>query len=401
MKKIMIVGAGIEHMIAIRQAKEMGYKTFVIDGNPQAPGFAIADEHAVVSTYDYLNAFKQGHGRGVNGVMTVASDVPYTVAMVSKLLGLRGISPRTAWILSNKLNMKQVLKRNNVPVPDFMEINAVDDIERFMAVYSEAVVKPVDSRGARGVQKIFVGMDYGKALYVAEKNSPTGKAMIEQYIEGPQLSVEGFMVAGYLQLPAIFDRNYEHLHRFHPYIVENGGEMPSKYDYEEIRIVTQNAALTVGLTTGPIKGDLVLEPNRIKTLNPIVKVIEIAGRMSGGWFGTVAVPYATGVNLVKNNIKWVMEGNMERADWLRTENRGAAIRFAFPDEGKVLSVKGYSEVTKDPSCLYAGMFTKRGGQVSAIENHPARPAVVVAGGKDREEAKANAERLIGMIKIKT
>jgi biotin carboxylase len=396
MKKIMIVGAGIEHMIAIRQAKEMGYKTFVIDGNREAPGFAIADEGAVVSTYDYLNAFKQAHGRGVNGVMTVASDVPYTVAMVSKLLGLRGISPRTAWILSNKLNMKQALKRKDIPMPDFMEINELDDIRRFMSFYSEAVVKPVDSRGARGVQKIFVGMDYGKAWGDAVRHSPTGKAMIEAYLEGPQLSVEGFMLVGHLQLPAIFDRNYEHLHRFHPYVVENGGEMPSEYMIWRDRIcsVTQNAALAVGLTTGPIKGDLVLNESN-------VKVIEIAGRMSGGWFGTVAVPYSTGVNLVKNNIEWVMEGNMEPASWYPTKDLGAAIRFAFPEEGKVLSVRGYNEVTKDPSCLYAGIFTKRGGQVSAIENHPARPAVVVAGGKDREEAKANAERLIGMIKIKT
>lgn len=392
MKKLMIVGAGEEQRIAIREAQTMGYRVFAIDGDKDAPGFEDADEYAVVSTYDYENAFKAAYKAKIDGVMTVAADVPYTVAYVAKLMGLRGIDLRTAWILADKLAMK-VLMINFTPTSTI--VFNENDVVKFVCDYGDSVIKPVDSRGARGVQRVFIGMDYKRLLLEAKKHSPTGRVMIEKYIEGHQLSVEGFMLAGMIMLPAIFDRNYEYLNRFHPFIVENGGEMPSEHDEKEIYEVMQRAANVIGLRTGPIKGDLVIDKKGR------VWVIEIAGRMSGGWFGTVAAEYSTGVHFVRNNIKWAMEGNAEWENWEPTDKFGAAIRFAFPEPGRVINVTGFNKVQEDKDCLYARCFVKAGDKINPIENHPGRPVVVVAKGKNREDAKKNAERLIAKIRIKT
>lgn len=393
MKKLMIVGAGEEQRIAIREAQTMGYRVFAIDGDKNAPGFEDADEYAVISTYDYESAFKAACRAKIDGVMTVAADVPYTVAYVAKLMGLRGIDLRTAWILTDKLRMKAYM--GEVLTPPNAEVFSENDVGKFVYTYSDSVIKPVDSRGARGVQRVFVGMDYKRLILEAKKHSPTGRVMIERYIEGHQLSVEGFMLAGMIMLPAIFDRNYEYLNRFHPFIVENGGEMPSEHDEKEIYEAMQRAANMVGLRTGPVKGDLVID----KKGN--IWVIEIAGRMSGGWFGTVAAEYSTGVHFVRNNIKWAMEGNAEWENWEPTDKFGAAIRFAFPEPGRVVSVTGLNKVQEDKDCLYARCFVKTGDKINPIENHPGRPAVVVAKGKNRDDAKKNAERLIARIRIKT
>ena len=172
MKTIMIVGAGEEHRIGINMAKSMGYATFVIDGNPNAPGFQDADDHAVVSTYDYKKALDIVNGVGIDGVMTLASDVPYTVAYVAHHLGLKGIPMESAMMLSDKLAMKDAMHKWGVPMPLYERVGVPEQIRDMLVQVGCVVVKPVDSRGARGVQRLTKGMDWEKAFYAAENYSP-------------------------------------------------------------------------------------------------------------------------------------------------------------------------------------------------------------------------------------
>ena len=51
--------------------------------------------------------------------------------------------------------------------------------------------------------------------------------MIEKYIEGPQLSTESIIINGKCYTIGFSDRNYEYLNKFSPYIIENGGDLPS------------------------------------------------------------------------------------------------------------------------------------------------------------------------------
>lgn len=396
--KIMIVGAGEEHRIGIHEAKSMGLETFVIDGNPEAPGFQDADDHAVVSTYDFREALRVAKEKGIDGVMTLASDVPYTVAYVAEGLGLPGITLDAAHLLSDKMRMKRRMSENMVPMPKFrLAKNFMTDFHS-ISHYPQLVVKPCDSRGARGVQlfnRRFLTSQaiYDKAIEIAKRYSPTGRAMIEEYLPGSQLSVEGFMIGGGAFIPAIFDRNYDRLDEFAPFMVEDGGEMPSKYamQYKDnVEAVMGVAARSVGLMNGVVKGDLVIHEG-------VVKVIEIAGRLSGGWFATVATPYSTGINLVRNVINWSL-GESIKLDNFQI-GLGAAIRFAFPKPGIVKSISGFEDVKRDKECLYTRLFVKEGDTIGPIMDHPGRPAVVVASGVDREDAVLNAKRLIDMIKI--
>jgi biotin carboxylase len=221
---------------------------------------------------------------------------------------------------------------------------------------------------------------------------------MEQYLKGPQLSVEGFMIDGYCYLPAIFDRNYPYLNRFAPFMIEDGGQMPSKYSIvykDECERVMTLAARSVGLYDGIVKGDLVIHEG-------LVKVIEIAGRMSGGWFGTVATPESTGVNLVKKLIRWSLGEKIEPKDMQPTiQDRHAAIRFAFPKPGIVKKLTGVLTTQKDKYCLYSRVFVRKGDEIKPTQAHPDRPAVVVAWGEERHSAILNAERLINKIRIET
>ena len=112
---LLIIGAGIEQVYAYKLARKMGYKVIGTDGNPHAPAFTFADYKLHASTrnhIDTLNAVKNLHlYKSIRGVVTVANDVPYTVAYVANYLGLPSISLETASLSIDKLKMKNSFKR--------------------------------------------------------------------------------------------------------------------------------------------------------------------------------------------------------------------------------------------------------------------------------------------------
>jgi biotin carboxylase len=399
MKTLMIIGAAEEHCIGIRTAQKLGHRVFAIDGNPSAVGLQVAEASAVVSTYDAEKALAAAEvhiagGGQIDGVMTLASDVPFTVAYVAEKLGLPGIGIESALLASEKMLMKDKFLQHEVPMPAYREAKCLEDLIAFTLEYGlPVVVKPVDSRGARGVQLIQTQPELDASYEIAKVYSPTGRVMIESYLPGPQLSTEGFMIEGVAYVPSILDRNYERLEIYAPFIVEDGGEMPSIYSSvyrDEIHAIMQQAAQALGIRTGVIKGDLVIHEGQIK-------VIELAARMSGGFFGTVAAPVSNGVDLVATNIRIALGEEIPISELQPKHHQGGAIRFAFPPVGKIKSIHGLNEVCKDPACRYTHVFANPGDVIAPITNHPSRPAVVVAAGSDTAEAADNAKRLIEML----
>lgn len=163
MKKLMILGASILQLPAIKKAQELGYQVVVVDMNPDAIGFkeeGISKE--VISTIDIPLVAEAAKRHKINGIMTLASDMPMrTVATVAKEMNLVGISEETALWATNKAKMREVLKKDNVPVPMFFEVD--NEKECLDAVYQvkeagyKCIIKPVDNSGSEeekiGAQK--------------------------------------------------------------------------------------------------------------------------------------------------------------------------------------------------------------------------------------------------------
>ena len=123
-KKIMILGASILQLPAIQKAKEMGLEVVAVDMNPNAIGFSepgIIKE--VISTVDIPAVVECAKKYSIDGVMTLASDMPIrTVAAVAKVLGLIGVSEETALKATNKAVMREALQKGNVPIPKFFKV---------------------------------------------------------------------------------------------------------------------------------------------------------------------------------------------------------------------------------------------------------------------------------------
>jgi len=402
-RTILIVSGGAEALPGIRLAKRMGLHVVVSDGSPEAPGLAEADDRLIASTYDVLATVEAASEysravRPLDGVICVAADVPVTVASVAEALGLPGISVESARLAADKMAMKQRFVERGIAVPWFQEIGGAAELRAAVADRGlPLVIKPVDSRGARGVLRLVAGVDLDWAFGHAREWSPTGRVMVEEYLTGPQLSTESLLLDGVGHTPGFTDRNYEYLDRFSPWIIENGGHQPSVLSDDAQKAVADlavRAGLALGISTGIVKGDMVLTPS-----GP--KVIEVAARLSGGWFSTDQIPLATGVDLVGAAIR-VALGDPVAAEYLAPAfHHGVAIRYFFPQPGRVRAITGADRFRKVPWVHRMGFAVGVGDVVEDPTNHTRRAGFVITSGATRDEAVGRAMEVVNTVRIET
>ncbi len=399
MRTLWLVGGGAEAVPGIQKAKAMGLHVVVSDGNPDAPGLALANDRVVVSTYDVRGTVAAAHRyhrqvRPVDGVLCVASDVPLTVAEVAAELALPGIPVESARLASDKLAMKEHFSARGIPIPWFQAVKTPAEVRTAARARGyPLVVKPVDSRGARGVVRLTESVDPGWAYQQAAAHSRAGRVMVEEYLSGPQISTESILIEGVGVTPGFSDRNYEFLDRFFPYFIENGGEQPSRLsqaDRERVSRLAEEAGRVIGVQTGVVKGDLVLTPE-----GP--KVIEVATRLSGGWFCTDQIPLATGVDLVGAAIRLAL-GDPVSPEELRPEpRRGVAIRYFFPPAGVVETIDGVEKAQALPYVHRVGVFVRKGDRLDDPTNHTQRAGFVITTGETREEAVERAVHVVNNV----
>lgn len=402
-RTIWFVSGGIEAVSGIRLARQMGLHVVVSDMNPEAPGLAAADDRVIADTYDAEASVQaavdyQRRVRPIDGVLCLAADVPLTVARVAAALGLPGISVESARLAMDKLAMKERFAKDGVAIPWFHQITSAAELR---AVVREQVrllvLKPVDSRGARGVLRLLPHVDLDWAYGFSHSFSPTGRVMVEAYLDGPQVSTETIMLDGVAHTPGFSDRNYEFLDRYAPHIIENGGDLPSclpLQDQEAVRALVQQAALSLGVRNGVVKGDIVVSGG-----NPYV--IELATRLSGGYFCSHEIPLNTGVDFVGQAIRLALGETIDPADLSPRFQRAISQRYIFPRPGRVTAVAAVDAVANRPGIELCEVRVAVGQIIGPVLSHPARAGVVIASGESRAEAASRAIRAVNDLVVTT
>ena len=400
---LLFVGGGIETVPGVNLARSMGLRVLVSDRNPQAPCMALADGALIADTYDGPATSEAARvwcsqNGPLHGVICLATDVPHTVARVAADFGLPGISPQSAALAVDKLAMKQRFAQRGVAIPFFEALSDEQHLHRLIAERGlPLVIKPVDSRGARGVLRLTETVDPNWAFDYARSFSPSGRVMLEQYLAGPQLSSESLVIDGQVYTPGISDRNYALLETYAPFFIEDGGDLPSYLDDEiidQVRQLVARAATALEIRDGVVKGDIVVSEGK-------PYIIEVATRLSGGYFCSHSIPMNTGVELVRHAISRALGRVVDPNDLKPRYQRHVCQRYLFPKSGRVVAVEGEQEARSDPRLAYLEIRVKAGDEVAGIENHPCRAGVLMTTGNSREEAREAAEKAVSRIHIIT
>ena len=136
--------------------------------------------------------------------------------------------------------MKDLFKKHALPIPWYEEIYSSKQLKSLTKERGfPLVIKPVDSRGSRGVLLLTKDIDLEWAYSISKDYSPSNRVMVEQFLEGPQVSTESIVIDSNVTTIGFSDRNYEKLEKFAPHIVEDGGDLPSSLPQEVQRASKQ------------------------------------------------------------------------------------------------------------------------------------------------------------------
>lgn len=399
MKTILFVGAGRHQRRAILRAKELGLRVAAVDRNPDAPGLAEADIAKVVDFADAEAVLKTTARIKIDGVMTVSADraVP-VVAAVAEARGLPGIGVETAHLMTNKIAMRRQLADAGVPQPRFAALRTISETRRAAdEVGFPSVLKPADSGGQRGIFRVESLDDIHAHLHEAVGASPTGEAILEEFVDG--IEMNGIVIArdgesipltlsDRLRPPGVgFGVGWIHVYPATTY----GSQL------EESERVAVHTVHALGLRTG------IAFPQLIAASGGRVIVVECAARIPGGQMADL-VRFATGVDLVEVQIRMALGEELPDELVLPKFKQPLAIRFLTAEPGplptgRVKQIGPLDKVLAFPGVVQADVYLQVGETIRPVRVDGDRRGYVIATADTNLEALERAEAAARLLDV--
>ncbi len=398
MRKLIILGAGVMQGPAIKAAKEAGFETIVVDADASAPCASLADRFERIDLKDKegmeaLARSLQADG-GLSGIMTAGTDFSATVAWVAERIGLPGIPYETALNASDKERMRECFKRAGVPSPAFTSLSAEPDEGWTPPFPFPVVVKPVDNMGARGCRRAETMPELREAAREALPFSRSNRIIIEEYMEGPEFSIDAIVYKGEITITGLADRHIV----FPPYFIEMGHTMPSclpDMEAEALLAVFKAGVRALGLADagniGAAKGDIKLTPS-----GPMIG--EIAARLSGGYMSGWTYPYSSDVNLIRAAVEIAGGGALPSLSAARDWTSAERAFISIP--GVIRAVIGADAARAVPGVRDLFLRVKAGDAVCFPVNNVSKAGNVISAAPTRDEAIHAAETAVHAVLIR-
>ena len=296
MKKLAIIGASYLQLPLAKKAKEMGLEVHCFAWEEGAICKPLVDYFYPISTVDKEKILEVCQMQHIDGICTIASDVAApTVAYVANEMGLIGNSYESAVKANNKYLMRNAFVAAGVPCPQYKMVISIEKALRERWTYP-LIVKPSDRSGSLGVTKVQTTTELSPAIEKAIGVSFKKQAMVEEFIDGREISVECISFQGNHYPLQITDKVTTEA----PHFVELEHHQPSTLSpemFEKIYGITKRALNALGITNGASHSEYKI------TKDGRIAVMEIGGRMGGDFIGSDLVRLSTGYDFVKGVIE--------------------------------------------------------------------------------------------------
>ena len=301
MKTLAIIGASYLQRPLVEKAKAMGLRTICFAWAEGAVCKDIVDVFYPISIVEKEQILTLCQQEQIEGICTIASDVAApTVAYVAEQMGLVGNSYEASLCANNKWLMRQAFAVANVPCPQFECVDVKNlhhrlrEIENTMSL--PLIVKPSDRSGSLAVNKVEAWEDLKVAVELSQSVSFCHEAMVEEYIEGQEISVEFISYQGKHYPLQITDK----VTTGAPHFVELEHHQPSSLSadmYQQIYAITNRALDALGVTNGASHSEYKI------TDDGRIVIMEVGARMGGDFIGSDLVQLSTGYDFVRGVIE--------------------------------------------------------------------------------------------------
>lgn len=375
---IHILGGGPWQVPTVRLAKALGYRVLVTDMYADRPAYAIADIHAVVDITDQAATLEIARLHQIDGVLCDTTDVGVpTAAYVAEQLGLPGLGHATALNCTNKGRMRQRTDEAGLTVPRYRLITSASELDVVAAALGyPVVVKPADNQSGRGVNRASNRDGLAAAYALAREFSRAGEVVIESCVEGIEIIVDGFVVAGDARILGLaYKTPYADALTISSRIHYPGGPPPS--NFARIRATTSSALSALGLCNGVFHAEFIL------TGDDVVP-IDIAARGGGVKIYSHVVPHVSGIDVNTAMIRWAMgeSTNIEPPAIAKAAN----IEFIRMPDGELSQIIGAEAASAIPGVAAVHFNVHAGDRIGPLGYKDHRPGYVVALADTAAEA---------------
>jgi len=287
MKKLAIIGASYLQNPLIEKANQRGMETHVFAYKDDAIGEKTAFCFYPISIIEKDAILEKCQEIGIDGICTIASDLAVvTVNYVAEKMGLIGNSIETTMKSTNKHHMRQCFFENNDPSPKSYKVQSSKDLSEARLAFP-MIVKPLDRSGSRGITKVYSFSELEDAICHALDQGFEKSALVEEFAEGDEYSIEYVSWQGIHHFLAI-TKKYT---TGSPHFIETGHVEPALLSAEieeKIKLTVSHALTGLGIRYGASHSEVKI------TKDGTIKIIEIGGRMGGDFIGSSLVELSTG-----------------------------------------------------------------------------------------------------------
>ncbi|GGU46648.1 pyridoxal-phosphate dependent enzyme [Streptomyces lavendofoliae] len=317
----------------------------------------------------------------IAGITTTSDFYVPVVSRLAEWLGLPGNPPRATAAARNKATARGLLEAAGVGQPGYAVVRSAAEVaEAVDRVGLPCVVKPADDSGSNDVllcrsrAEVLAHVERVLAVEVNVRGLPTARtALLEEYVEGPEYSVEMFSTGAVHVCVGITAKTVSE----GPHFVERQHVFPAplaEADADALRATTAAALAALGIETGPTHTEV-----RLSARGPLV--VEVNPRLAGGMIPEL-IRLATGVELLEQQLRAAC-GLAPELDAVR--DAAAGIRFLAADgDGVLASVDGVDEARRVPGVEQLRITAAAGRAVRAPRNAYDRLGHVIAAGDAQE-----------------
>jgi biotin carboxylase len=397
-RTILIFGAGINQLTLIQAARALGLISVVIDPNEDAPGRQYADYFYCIEGRDYAKTKEVAKRHGVSGIVTSQMETPLRLmARLAEELGLIFHAPEIAERSLDKWLMKQAFQQAGIPCAQGMLLSSGEEVlpQRLSSLGFPLIIKPKDAHSSRGVFKVDSAQALRLHLPQSRSYSPSGQVIAEEFLAGPEYSVETITYRGATTIIQITEKFVTPF----PYTVELGHLQPAVLSADEraaIEALVSRAIQAIGI-------DNSASHTEVKRTAEGPKLIEIGARLGGDFISSYLTLASCGVDMDRAAIQLALG---ENPDLKKKWEKYACIKyFQLPAGKEVLHLNSWQHVLNAPEVVFAHINIHAGEAIPPITESKNRPGFVIVRGESREEVLARADKYAAMlakcVRIKT
>ena len=358
--KALVLAGGFPQIALIKELKSRGIYTILADWNEEPIAKKHADKFYQASTLDTDAITKIAQDEQVDFLLTACTDQALlTVAYVSEKLGLPCyIDYQTGLNVTNKAYMKQVFEANGISTAKHIVLGELDE-SKIEGWEFPLIVKPVDCNSSKGVKKVETMEELRTAFADAVRFSRTDTAIIESFIEGPEVSVDIYVEDGKAHVLCI--SNNDKIADKDKFVIFRGRCPARELDTvrEPVQKTAQQIADAFGLKNTPMLIQLITDGKR-------VFVLEFSARTGGGT-KFLRIKKMTGFDVIKAVVDLTL-GLKPHVEYDPACCKYLADEFIYCHPGRYDHLEGFEELKQEGILDDYYVFKWKGAEFTGVES---------------------------------